>query len=253
MELRKQAALIIALLAACGYAQAKSDTWDFTIEPYLMASSIKGAAGMGRIAGTPVDVNFSTILENLSMAGMLHFEAQHQNGWGIVLDYGFMDLKADTTVGFGGVLDASLRQGVFEVLVSRHFGSPDSGLEALAGIRWWDNKVRARFDPVIHPGSLNVRVDEDWIDPIVGLRWTNKLSARWDLQLRGDMGGFGISSDFTWSASASALYRMSDRFVLELGYKALDVDYDNGKASDQGFFAYDTTTHGPLIGLLIKF
>jgi hypothetical protein len=253
MHFQKKVTLFFSLILMCGYVHAESDTWNFTIEPYLMASSIKGNAGVGRIAGVPVDVDFSTILENLSMGAMVHFEAQNKAGWGIVLDYGFMDLNADTTVGFGGVVDAGLRQGIFEGFVSRQFGRPESGLEAFAGIRWWDNQIRASFDPVIHPGSTSTRIDEDWIDPIVGLRWTNELSSRWDLRLRGDMGGFGISSDFTWSASASALFRMNDRFVLELAYKALDVDYDNGKASDQGFFAYDTTTHGPLVGLVIEF
>lgn len=253
MNFRTKAVFLSVVLAATHTTYAEEKTWDFTIEPYLSAASIKGVAGMGRVAGAPVDVDFSTILENLSMAAMVHFEAQHQNGWGIVLDYGFMDLGADTTVGFGGVVDASVRQGIFEGMVSRKIGAEDSGLEVLAGIRWWDNQVRASFDPAIGPGSLSARIDEDWVDPIVGIRWTNTLSENWKLRLRGDIGGFGVSADSTWSASATALYTLSDRFVLEFGYRAIDVDYDNGNAANEGFFAYDTTTHGPLVGLIIGF
>jgi len=245
--------VITVLLTLGAVANAQDDNWDFTIKPYLMATSIEGNVGMGRVAGAPIDVDFSTILENLSMAAMVNFEAQHKNGWGFALDYGFMDLKADTTIGVGGIADAGVRQGILEAIVTLHTGKADSGLEAFAGIRWWDNQVRASIDPAILPGSVNTRIDEGWVDPIVGMRWTRELSDRWDLRLRGDLGGLGIGSDFTWSASASALYSMSDRFVLEVGYRTLDVDYDNGKASDQGFFAYDTTTHGPLLGLLIKF
>jgi len=246
--------IVIAVLLTLGaVANAQDDNWDFTIKPYLMATSIEGTVGMGRVAGAPIDVDFSTILENLSMAAMVNFEAQHKNGWGFVLDYGFMDLKADTTIGFGGIADASLRQGILEAFVTLNIGEADSGLDAYAGVRWWDNQIRATVDPIIFPGSLNTRIDEGWVDPIVGMRWTRELSDRWDLRLRGDVGGMGIASDFTWSASGTALYQMSDRFVLELGYRALDVDYDNGNASDQGFFAYDTTTHGPLVGLLINF
>lgn len=244
---------LVALLSCATTSFAEDKTWDISIEPYLSAASIKGDVGMGRVAGAPVDVDFSTILENLKMAAMVHFEAQHRDGWGIVLDYGFMDLGADTTVGVGGVVDASIRQGIFEGLISRQIGSKDAGLEAIFGFRWWDNKIRANFDPVILPGSVNARIDEDWIDPVVGMRWTNALSEQWNLRLRGDIGGFGVGSDFSWSASATALYSMSDRFVLEFGYKAIDVDYDNGNASDQGFFAYDATTHGPLLGLIIEF
>ena len=246
--------MVITVLLALGtVANAQDDNWDFTIKPYLIATSIEGNAGMGRVVGIPVDVDFSTILENLSMAAMINFEAQHKNGWGFILDYGFMDLGADSTIGFGGVVDASLRQGILEALVTSNIGEANSGLDAYAGVRWWDNQIRASVDPAILPGSLNPRIDESWVDPIIGMRWTNQLSDNWDLLLRGDVGGFGIASDFTWSATATALYSFSDRFVLELGYRALDVDYDNGNASDQGFFAYDTTTHGPLLGLLIRF
>jgi len=246
--------MVITVLLGLGtIANAQDDNWDFTIKPYLIATSIEGNAGMGRAVGIPIDVDFSTILENLSMAAMINFEAQHKNGWGFVLDYGFMDLEADTTIGFGGVVDASLRQGILEAFVTSNIGEADNGLDAFVGVRWWDNQIRAIVDPAILPGSLNPRIDEGWVDPIIGMRWSNQLSDNWDLRLRGDVGGFGIASDFTWSASATALYSFSDRFVLELGYRALDVDYDNGNASDQGFFAYDTTTHGPLLGLLIRF
>jgi hypothetical protein len=31
------------------------------------------------------------------------------------------------------------------------------------------------------------------------------------------------------------------------------VDYETGTAGQAGFFKYDTTTHGPIIGLIFKF
>jgi len=243
--------LLITCLAHAD--ESGNGDWKVSFEPYVLASSIKGDATVGRVTGVLVDVSFSDILENLEMAAMLHFEAQHTNGWGLIFDYGFMDLGADTSVGFGGVLDASVRQGILEVLASRSLDVSAGSLELLAGVRWWDNKVRASFDPAIINGSLTVEVNEDWVDPVVGLRWTRELADRWQLRLRGDIGGFGVGSDFSWGASATAFYSMSDRFVLEFGYKAVDVDYANDKAANDGAFAYDTTTHGPLLGLVINF
>ena len=244
----------ISLLSAPAFSQEDdSRTWTYSVEPYLLGSSINGSAGMGRVSGIAVDVSFSDILENLQMAGMLHFEAQHRNGWGMILDYGFVDLGADTSVGFGGVIDASIRQGVLEALATRQIGSGSGTLEVLAGIRWWDNKVKASFDPLIWNGSVSASINEDWVDPVVGLRWSSALSDRWQLQLRGDVGGLGVGSDFSWGASATAFYKMNDRFDLEFGYKAVDVDYESGDAADDGYFAYDATMHGPLLGLVIKF
>jgi hypothetical protein len=91
-----------------------------------------------------------------------------------------------------------------------------------------------------------------WIDPIIGLRWTTLLSKRWKLRLRGDVGGFGVGSSFTGSGAATALFRMTERLELHIAYRAADVDYDNGKAPNNGFFEYNTTTHGALVGLKIE-
>ena len=115
-------ATLLSLMTSTAFAQTDSATgksWQFGLEPYLMASSIQGDAGVGRVTGVPVDVSFSDILENLSMAAMINFEARHDSGWGALLDYAFMDLEADKTVGLGGVLDANLRQAIFEGLVTK--------------------------------------------------------------------------------------------------------------------------------------
>ena len=254
--MRKIAAMVLlgALAMSDAHAQSDSDrNWNFMIEPYLLAASINGEAGMGRLMGVPVDVSFSDILENLEMAAMVHAEAQHVSGWGVIFDYGFMDLGTDTTVGLGGVLSASLRQDIWELFVSRRLSAGDGNTEIFAGVRGWDNRVRASIDPAVLPGSASARIDEDWVDPVVGMRWTGPLAERWQLRLRGDIGGFGVGSDFSWAVKATAFFRMTDSLVLEFGYRAVDVDYENDNPPDQGFFAYDATTHGPLVGLVIEF
>jgi hypothetical protein len=245
------ALLLIACPAEAG--EGGDRDWQFSLEPYVLASSISGDATVGRASGVAVDVSFSDILENLEMAAMVHFEAQHTSGWGVIFDYGFMDLGADTSVGFGGVVDANVRQGILELLASRELDVAAGSLQLLGGVRWWDNRVKARFDPALINGSVTTEISEDWVDPVVGLRWTHDLADRWQVRLRGDIGGFGVGSDFSWGASATAFYSMGDRYLLEFGYMALDVDYDNDKAASAGAFAYDTTTYGPLLGLVINF
>lgn len=79
-----------------------------------------------------------------------------------------MELDADTSVTFGGVLDASLRQGILEVLGSRSLDVSAGSLALLAGVRWWDNKVRASFDPaIINDGAF--AYDTTTHGPLLGL------------------------------------------------------------------------------------
>lgn len=50
------------------------------------------------------------------------------------------------------------------------------------------------------------------------------LTDRWSLRLAGDVGGFGVGSDFTWAAQGLLDYRLPlGRFdtVLGVGYQAL--------------------------------
>lgn len=245
--------ILIAALCVLATAPAVADDWTFSVEPYLLAASIAGDTSMGRVTGVDVDVDFSTILEKLDMAAMIHFEAHSGNGWGFAIDYGFMKLSDDIFGERGGIVDARIRQGTLEGLLIRQSRNEASGLEYFAGFRWWDNDIDIAIDPAILPGTIENRVDASWIDLIVGARWTRDLNERWQMQLRGDIGGFGIESDFTSALSASFLYQFSPRFSLDLQYKALWVDYEKGTSGQPSYFSYDTVTHGPIVGLKISF
>jgi hypothetical protein len=246
---------IILITALCAFVTlpATADEWTFSVKPYILAASIEGNAGMGRVTGVDVDVDFSTILETLEMAAMINFEAQSGNGWGFAIDYGFMDLSDDFFGSRGGVVDMRVRQGVLEGLLIRQSRNEASGLEYFAGFRWWDNDLDVAFDPVLLPGTAERKIDASWIDLLVGARWTRDISDRWQMQLRGDVGGFGIEADFTSALSASFLYRFSQTFSLDLQYRAMWVDYEEGTSGQPGYFAYDTVTHGPIVGLKIEF
>ena len=218
-----------------------------------MLTGNKGDAGVGRITGAPVDVDFATILETLDIGAMVHFEAHNVSGWGFAIDYGFMDLSDDLFGPRDGVLAARLRQGTLEALLIRQAGSSARNLEYFAGFRWWDNDIDVNIDPAILPGTVTSKTDASWIDLVVGGRWTRAINNKWQTQVKADIGGFGVQSDFTASLALSGQYRFSDRYSLDLQYKALWVDYEDGKSGQRGYFSYDTATHGPIVGLKIDF
>jgi len=96
---------------------------------------------------------------------------------------------------------------------------------------------------------------QNWLDPIVGIRTVWDFAERWNFTLAGNIGGFGIGSDFAWEASGYFGYCFSlwgkDNANLLFGYQALYQDYKKGSGSDR--FEFDATMHGPLIGLSIGF
>lgn len=234
-------------------APATAEDWSFQFEPYVLASSIEGDASVGRATGVAVDVDMSDILEVLEMAFMGHFEAHHSNGWGVALDYGFMNLSADISGPRGGVLDARIRQGVFEALLVKRKVLGDGHLDITAGVRRWDNNLDVQVDLAVLPGTATAEIEEDWIDLVIGVRWANPINDKWTLQLRGDVGGLGVESDFTAVAAAGLKYKMTQSIHLDLQYKALWVDYETGTPGQPGFYQYDTVTHGPMLGVVFNF
>lgn len=244
--------LLVSALSLVAFS-ASAEDWSYQIELYGLVATIEGEAGVGRVEGADVNVDFGDILDALDSAFMGRFEAHHSNGWGVALDYGFMDLSADITGPRGGVLDVGVRQGILEALLMRRTQSGDQHIDYFVGLRWWDNDLDATFDPAVLPGTASVGINEDWVDPVIGVRWTNPLTEKWSFLLHGDIGGVGIGSDFTASAIAGFRYKIKESMELDLQYKALWVDYETGTAGQAGFYKYDATAHGPIIGLIFKF
>ena len=72
----------------------------------------------------------------------------------------------------------------------------------------------------------------------------------------GDVGGFGVGSDFTWGAMGTIgynfrLFSEKNNARAAVGYRAIYQDYTDGSGDDK--FKWDVTYHGPILGLVIEF
>ena len=80
---------------------------------------------------------------------------------------------------------------------------------------------------------------------------TLPLGKAFSFTVRGDVGGFGVGSDLAWHAYADIGYCASDLVSIILGYRAIDIDYEDGKGSN--YFKYDMATSGPAMGVIFTF
>lgn len=230
----------------------KADDWDFVVAPYLLVPSISGDASLGRVDGADVDISGSDILSSLELGAMLQVEARHSSGYGVMLNYAFMDLGKDFSGprGFTHV-DTDIFQGILEGFGTYRFEYQGGTVDLYGGVRWWD--IGIDVDATTPVGSTSYSRDEDWVDPVIGLRWAPRISEAFRLLLQGDIGGFGAASDFTWCAQAGILWDATPTTSVALLYKALGVDYQSGIRGTPSFFEYDTITQGPLLGLVLRF
>jgi len=88
-------------------------------------------------------------------------------------------------------------------------------------------------------------------DPLVGVTYRRPLSRKWQVDLHGDGGGFGVGSDVTYAFTGRMDYRFSKHFGLALGYGLLHFKISNTVLNRS--LTIDQTMHGPIFGFGIFF
>jgi hypothetical protein len=225
--------------------------WNFLTDVYLMFPYMDGEAGAGDLLSVPVDANPGDIFSKLKMAAMLYFEAKTDK-WAITSDLVYMNLSQDVTPG------TLFHSGQ---VTAKEFIWEPAGLYRIAP--FWEIGVGGRLTNiatdmdvrrnVLPAGTEQVAgsASKTWFDPILITRITANIKEKWLFQFRGDLGGFGVGSDFTWQLQAYAGYRFGKVFQLAAGYRILSIDYDKGADTDR--FIYNVDTFGPVIRLGFNF
>ncbi len=253
----RSSALVTLPLLFANAAQAEKTTdveasaWAHSIEIYAQAVNIGGDARVGNLP-INVDVDPEFIMDHLEMAGMLRFESVKNNEWGYLVDYGFMELGGKrnglfvTGLGLANA-DIELRQGVLELKGFNRATNGTATFDFTFGLRWWDNDGKTTIDLVNGARLAEAKINEDWIDYVIGFRLADDISDSWRAYFNTDVGA-GADTDFTSMFHAGAMYHINDWTDLNLSYRSVWVDYRN-----RGTFEYVTSTQGFMIGWIARF
>ena len=259
-------AALIVLAGAVGRAAAyepppalyAQSGWQFNITPFAWLPSITGSV---TIRGNSFDDNasFGDLIRKSDsvLAFDMHTEAQKGRfgvfvepiwmklGFGTQRDLLFTELKTEITyVEFGGFYRAF--EGVAGPANHRW------AVDALAGGRFTNLGATLSLSSDIGGGSLSQW--KSWVDPFIGARARIEMTPTWDLSLRGDVGGFGVGSLFSWNL----VWLIGHRFPLfgasaEAfgGFKALYQDYRTGSGNRS--FRWNNILWGPMLGMGVTF
>jgi hypothetical protein len=243
MKIRRQSALLgTALLVAAPLHAAE---WKHEVAPYLWGSAMDGATAVGPLEAD-VDVSFGDILENLEMGFMGAYRATRDR-WSITVDGIYMGLGAAGRGPAGFVkADVDLDQTALEVDVGYEVMER---LVVLGGLRY--NDLSADVELTGPLGTSKDGTSENWVDPVIGATYTIPFADDWSFTLRGDIGGFGVGSDFAWQGLGTLRWQTSERVGVVAAYRYIHMDYDNGKDAD--YFKYDMSISGPALGVVFTF
>ncbi|MEP2703389.1 MAG: hypothetical protein ABJQ71_15285 [Roseibium sp.] len=126
-------------------------------------------------------------------------------------------------------------------------------LEVYGGIRFWDVQQNLSLT-----GPLGIVINsqatagDTWIDPIIGLRGRYEFANGWGVVGQGDFGVFGVGSDLSWRLQGGIQRSFQNGLSLDLQYKALQADFDNGN-TDASRFVWIVLQHGPLARISYRF
>jgi hypothetical protein len=236
--------VIIAAAASGAYAR---DRWQWSITPYMWASDISEDLIVdGSVVGGS-DTEFSDLVDKIDTSLQLHFEGLG-NTVGLFADVTYVEL-ADSQTGELGIVrfDVDIEETVLEGGVIWRPGGRTGALDVLLGARHLsvDEKYRLQLG---EPGVLEQRIDESYLDALVGVRWHIPLSNRWVVSLRGDA-SFG-DTDSMWTAQGLIGWRFGKNrnSAVLLGYRYRDLEYTKADAID-----VSKTLSGPGLGIKIGF
>jgi hypothetical protein len=118
----------------------------------------------------------------------------------------------------------------------------------IAGIKGTAAERRVKIADRLHDSlDRTISRTDDWWDPYLGLRGRYNLTRAFYLTAKGDIGGFGVGSQLTWTAEAALGIQLSRNIYSEIGYRAFAIDYERHG------LVVDTITHGPQVTLGLQF
>lgn len=231
-------------------ASTNGSAWEFRLIPYawLIAMDTKATV---RNYTADSKINFSDILRDMNFAGQVHFEGQ-KGKWGFFIDPTYLRLSQEGTLRDGRDIKLQVEQWLVEFGGTYQLGKwslEEKGkrsitVDALGGGRFW--YLSADLDT---SSNLNPSKTVQWIDPIIGVRLEADITEKLLFNIRSDIGGFSVGSDFSWNALGVFGYRFTKDITGLFGYRALYVDYKEGTS----IIRYNMTIHGPIMGLSFSF
>lgn len=231
-------------------ADAFSERFGIEVTPYFWAAGLKGTFSLGHdIPPLHFDEPFTTILQELKMTFMAA-AAVRSGRFALNADVFYVDTALpfhfDEILDFKGDLNSQLS---FATLTGSYRLIEGAGghVDVFAGARFWWLGNALTLDVVTPPLDIDIRVDQSWVDPVVGIGGRVNVTDRLYLTGYADIGGYVRPDDRTWQLAAGAGYTIKDHLDISAGYRIVHTERSDGPLQQTLDVA------GPVMGATIRF
>ena len=244
--------VVMTLLVMSQQVVAAENGWKFKLAPYLWLAGIDGdVSTIPGAATAPIKISSSDVISDTELSVMAIFTAKKQRH-GILVDFLYSDVKS--TEMLVPEINLFIKSTSKNTIVSTAYtyevyGEKRAVVDLFGGARYWnvDTELELSGGQGILAGK-RIRNKEDWLDPLLGITASIPLGqSQFYFQCSLAGGGFGVGSDFFYDVMATIGYHWNKSISTALGYRLLDVDYEDGT------FVYDLQQDGLLLGLTWRF
>lgn len=248
--------VIVTAIAVLNFSAANAQTatsssgaWQFQITPNVWFPGISGFIG-AQGTTTYRNLSFSDLFDTYDYGGSIYFEGR-KDKWAFFLEPSYYNLSTESKSG-GFTANVDLDEWIVEFGGAYQFAdlpiesSQGVMFDVLLGGRYWSVENDINIS-----GFPRFVEREGWVDPLIGFRVRMNFMESWCFMARGDIGGFGVGSNFSWQYILQLGYRFSPNLSATVGYRILDVNYDHGTGNN--YYEYDVTMQGPMVGLSFTF
>lgn len=241
--------MAMALPASAQAPIPTTESWAVTLSPYVWFSGMSGDISVP--AGTvDFSASFGDIFQTLKFSMMGLAEARRGN-LSIVMDTLYLNLQQGVPVpgSHGAFSGGSVRTQSAEISAIGLYTLTEAQggrLELGGGLRGWWFNTALTYSPGLLPGR-STDSTTSWVDPILAARGVLRLTDSLSFSAYGDVGGFGVGSQFTWQAMGTLDWRVNERLSASIGYRHIHIDYSKGRAE------IGVDLSGPIIGASYRF
>lgn len=255
------ALVVFTVISISSTARAE---WQFGIGTGLMAMNAEGDMGFQVMAlDPPAPIQFDMKLDpedfNDYMESAIGFGGFASDGKWMIL-YSFSNLKlegSDTITPSGPVVESASFSTEFdmtsaELVVGYPVYHGDSlALKVYGGVRYTGHELEGEVSVTTPTQTLtrSRKIDEDWIDGLVGIMADVRLAEKWNWNTRLD-GGWG-GSEGTYFVTTGVAWRFHEHWSATLYGRYMAVDFENNSKGDDDWYLYDVDESG--VGLNIMF
>lgn len=226
--------------------------WFLRLTPYFWGTNLGGSQTLGFAPESQLVGDFKIPVGDTVLA----------NGWAARLEVGKGRVRGivgawsagiansaaftrvdDSTVAINGSYD--LRWSELELFASVQIGRFIAArtVELFGGARY------VRYEEELAAGSSgDTTVTESWVDPVVGGRIFSEIGGPFWAMFTGDIGGFGVGSEFTWQVGGEVGVRVAKPLDLSLRYNYQEVEYNNGRSGSERFVWNNGVAQGWFLG-----